>query len=370
MKIALVHDYLNQRGGAERVVATLHRMFPEAPVFTSLVDREATWEALATADIRPSWMQRLPGVSRHFKAYLPLYPGAFEAMDLRAYDLVISSSSAFAKSVVTRPDAFHLCYCHTPLRAAWDYERYVAREKLGLARLALPPVIRRIRDWDRRTAARPDLFVANARVVAERIRRCYGRASVVVPPPVEIARCRPGAPVGDYWLVLSRLIPYKRIDLAVEAFNRLGLPLVIIGDGPDRRALEAIARPNVVFLGYQDDAACADHLARCRGLVFPGVEDFGITPLEANASGRPVVAFRAGGALDTVVEGLNGVFFDDATPAALAAAVRRADAARWDPGVLQAHAATFSEDVFMARMRDLIARVAPRWSTVCASSTC
>ena len=357
MKVAIVHDYLNQRGGAERVVATLHRMFPQAPIFVSLLDRASLWPGLVGADIRPSWMQRLP--QRPFKAYLPLYPATFERLDLRAYDLVISSSSAFAKAVVTRPDAYHVCYCHTPLRCTWDFERYVARERLGPARLALPPVIRWLTAWDRRTAARPDLFLANSRVVAERIRTLYGRAALVLPPPVEVARCTPGGAPEDFYLVLSRLVAYKRIDLAVAAFNALGTPLVVIGDGPDREALQAMAGPHVRFLGFQPDAVAQDHLARCRGLIFPGEEDFGITPLEANAAGRPVVAFRGGGALDTVHDGHTGVFFDAPTPEALAAAVQRAETLAWDPATLRAHAEGFAEEVFMTRLRTILARLLP-----------
>ena len=358
MKIAIVHDYLNQLGGAERVVGPLHRMFPEAPIYTTIVDRDQLWPSLADADIRPTWMQRLPGLKRHFKRYLPLYPLAIERMDLRAYDLVISSSSAFAKAAITRRDAFHLCYCHTPLRCVWDYDRYVARENLGrLSRAALPPVIDRLRAWDLATAARPDLYVANSRAVADRIRRWYGRESVVLPPPVEVQRHRPGGRAADDYLIVSRLVPYKRIDLAVTAFTAAGLPLTVIGDGPDRPALEALAGPTVRFLGRLPDRAVAEHFARARALIFPGEEDFGITPLEANAAGRPVVAYRAGGALDTVVQDVTGCFFDSQTPEALLAAVRRSQALPWNPDTLRRHAESFSEAAFSERFFELLQRL-------------
>lgn len=360
MKVAIVHDYLNQPGGAERVVGVLHGMFPDAPIYTSILDRRSLWPSLRGADIRTSWMQRLPGIERHFKKYLPLYPRAIESFDLSGYDLVISSSSAFGKGAVAAPGAVHVCYCHTPMRFAWDYERYVEREAFGWAmRAALPPVIRRLRAWDLATASRPHVYAVNSTVVAERVRHCYGRESDVIPAPVDLARYAPSPVDDDFYLVVSRLNPYKRVDLVVDAFNRSGRLLVVIGDGPERPALEARARPNVRFLGRLPDAEVADHYARCRAVVFPGEEDFGIVPLEANASGRPVVAYRRGGVLDTVVDGRTGVFFDEQTPAALNDAVARAGVTAWDKRELHAHAESYGEDVFRARFYDLVRRALP-----------
>jgi len=359
-RVAIVHDYLNQAGGAERVVGTLHRMFPDAPIYTTLLDRDTLWPVLRDADVRTSWMQRLPGVRRHFRKYLPLYPRAIESLDLSAYDLVISSSSAWAKGAVVRPDAVHVCYCHTPMRFAWDYDRYVARERFGrLTRLALPPLIGRLRAWDERTASRPDVIVANSTAIAARVARCWGRDAEVVFPPVDVARPSAQAdPVrrGDFYLVVSRLAPYKRVDLAVEAFTRTGWRLVVVGDGPDRAALERIAGPTVRFMGRLDDGAVSRLYAACRGVIFPGEEDFGIVPLEANAAGRPVVAYRAGGALDTVVDGRTGVFFDATTPDSLAAAVERCDETPWDAAALRSHAARFGEEAFAARLEGVIGR--------------
>jgi glycosyltransferase involved in cell wall biosynthesis len=355
-----VHDYLNQSGGAERVLGALHRLFPDAPIFTTIVDRRVLWPDLRDADIRTSWMQRLPGVLRHFRRYLLCYPFAIESLELGEYDLVISSSSAFAKGVRTRTDAVHVCYCHNPMRFVWEYDRYVRRERLGwITRSVLPVAIRWLRRWDLRAAQRPTLLIANSSVVADRIRRYYGRASTVVFPPVTIAAGALPAGPGEYYLIVSRLNPYKRIDLAVDAFTRLGLPLVIVGDGPDRPELERRAGPNVRFRGALPDAELATCYARCRGLVLPGEEDFGLVPLEANGAGRPVVAFHAGGALDTVVSGRTGVFFHEQSVPALCDAVARCEATSWDPAVIRAHAQQFSEAVFAERLREVLRGLVP-----------
>lgn len=347
MRVAIVHDYLNQAGGAERVVVSLNRLFPEAPIFTTLLDLDRTWPELRGADIRASWMQRLPGVDKHFKAYLPLYPLAITQMDLSEFDLVISSSSAFAKAVRTRPDALHLCYCHTPMRCLWDYDRYVAREQLGpLTRALLPVAIRQLRRWDLATANRPDMYVANSSVVAQRIRSCYGQDAAVLPPPIEVHRYAPSPVQEDYYLVVSRLVPYKRVDLVVEAFNQLGRPLLVVGDGPDRPVLERMAGPRIRFLGKLPDETVARLFSRCQAFILPGEEDFGITPLEANATGRPVIAYGAGGALDTVVEGQTGILFRHASARSLIDAVRACERQPWNPAAIRRHAERFSEQAF------------------------
>jgi len=355
VKVAIVHDYLNQAGGAERVVGTLHTMFPEAPIFTTILDRGSLWEVLRDADIRTSWMQKLPLLKRHFKAYLLFYPGAIERFDLREFDLVISSSSAFGKAAITRKDAVHICYCHTPMRFVWDYERYMEREQYGSpVRAVLVPVLRRFRKWDVKTAVRPDCYVANSTVVADRIRRFYGRESIIVPPPVAVQRFTPVSEPEDFYLIVSRLNPYKRADLVVKAFNDLGRPLVIIGDGPDRAVLQRMAKPNIRFLGRLPDPEVASYYARCRALIFPGDEDFGIVPLEANAAGRPVIAFQAGGALDTVVDGETGIFFRELTPESLGNAVLRAEATPWDSAAIRRHAEDFAEPHFRERFMRVV----------------
>jgi glycosyltransferase involved in cell wall biosynthesis len=361
MKVALVHDYLNQAGGAERVLGVLHRMFPEAPIYTTILDRHALWPPLRDADIRTSWMQHLPGLRRHFKKYLPLYPRAVEGFDLRAYDLVISSSSAFAKGARVRPGAQHVCYCHTPMRFAWDFDRYIAREGFPPGtRLALLPIIRYLRRWDLTTKDRPHFYIANSSAVQQRIRTTYGRASEIVYPPVDTTRYVPSTTTENYYLVVARLNGYKRIDLAVEAFNALGCPLLIIGDGPQRARLQRIAGPTVHFAGRLSDGEVARHLARCRGLVFPGEEDFGIAPIEAALSGRPVVAFKAGGALDTVQDGCTGVFFEEASPRALIDAVHRCEDIAWDSTYLRTHGEQFSEQAFRSRIGVLLDGVVGR----------
>ena len=355
MKIAIVHDYLNQAGGAERVVGTLHTMFPGAPIFTTILDRNSLWDVLRDADIRTSWMQKLPLLKRHFKAYLLFYPGAIERFDLHEYDLVISSSSAFGKAAITRPGALHICYCHTPMRFVWDYERYMEREQYGSpVRAILVPVLRRFRTWDVKTASRPSLYVANSTVVADRIKRFYGRDSVIVPPPVAVQRFTPVDKAEDFYLIVSRLNPYKRVDLVVKAFNDLGRKLVIIGDGPDRAVLEKMARPNITFLGRLPDPQVADYYARCKALLFPGDEDFGIVPLEANAAGRPVIAYKAGGALDTVIDGETGIFFSELSPESLCAAVLRAEKTAWDSVAIRKHAEDYAEPRFRERFMRLV----------------
>ena len=350
MKVAIVHDYLNQAGGAERVVGVFHRMFPDAPIYTTILDRDRIWPDLRQADIRTTWMQRLPGLRAHFKKYLLFYPWAIESLDLRAYDVVLSSSSAFAKGARARPGAVHLCYCYTPMRFAWQHERYVARERIGrVSRLALAPAIAWLRRWDLRTAARPDQYIAISSVVAERIRRWYGRDSQVIPPPVDITRFGPSDGVDGYYLIVSRLNGYKRIDLAVEAFSRMGLPLFVVGDGPQRPELERRAGANIRFLGALPDSEVATLYARCQALVLPGEEDFGLTVIEANASGRPVVAFGAGGALDSVIDGVTGVLFEHQTIDSLIAAVHKCGRQVWRTEVLRRHAEDFGEEAFRSR---------------------
>ncbi len=355
-RVALVHDYLNQMGGAERVLLALHDLFPDAPIYTTIAAPARLVPRLRGLDIRVSFMQRLPGVLDHHQAYLPLYPLAVERMDLREYDLVLSDSSAFAKAAITRPGVPHLCYCHTPMRWAWDFADYAADEQIApVARAALPPVLARLRAWDRATARRVDHFMANSPVVAARIQACYDRAAVVVPPPVEVERFAVASQRGAYFLVLARLIPYKRLDLAVRACTELGLPLRIIGAGRDLARLQALAGPTVTFLGALPDAAVQAHLARCRALLFPGAEDFGIAAVEAQACGKPVIAYGAGGALTTVIPGHTGSLFPDQTVASLIAALQTFRDADFDPHAIRRHAETFATPRFQARVRRVVA---------------
>jgi glycosyltransferase involved in cell wall biosynthesis len=353
-RVAIVHDYLNQYGGAERVLEALHDLFPAAPVFTSIYDPAAMPAHFRAWDIRTSWMQQLPAWRKLFRAYFLLYPSAFESFDLNGFDLIISSSSAFAKGIIPPPGARHICYCHTPMRFAWRTDDYTAREGFGaLIRAALSILLSRVRLWDVVSAQRVDRYIANSHTVAARIRRYYGRAAVVIAPPVDLPPFTP-APAEDFYLTGGRLVPYKRIDLAAEACTRLRLPLKVFGDGRDRAALQAIAGPTVEFLGRIDDATRRDLFARCRAFLFPGEEDFGITPLEAMAAGRPVIAYAAGGALDTIVDGVTGRFFYEQSAGALAAAIGMARGEGYDPQVIRRHAEQFSRERFLAQMRAAI----------------
>ena len=355
--LALVHDWLNQIGGAEDVLETLVEMFPRAPIYTSIYWPEVMPPAYREWDIRTTWMDRLPGIYRHHQPYLPLYPLAFSQLDLSGYDLVLSNKSGFCHTVRSG-DATHVCYCLTTTRYVWDFDAYAAREAIPpLVRGALRPLVALLRRWDWRAAQRVDHFVAISHAVQERIRRYYGRESALIYPPVETSRFHTSAVQDDYYLIVSRLIPYKRIDIAVRAFNLLGLPLVIAGDGRDREPLEELAGPNVTFLGRVPGAELSDLFARCRAYVLPGVEDFSITPVQAQAAGRPVIAFAAGGALDTVVEGQTGCFFPTQTPESLAQAVREFDPETIDPQDCVRNAARFDSGVFKRELSRFIARV-------------
>ena len=337
------------------MLEVIHAMYPEAPVYTSILRPEALPSAYRDWDIRPSFLNRVPGANRRHQWLLPFYPYAVEHMDLSGYDLVLSVSSAFAHGVTTRRSAVHICYCLTPARFLWDYDTYVAREDLGrAARWLLPWLISRLRIWDRQAAQRVHSFVAISAVVQARIRRCYERDADIIYPPTDVQRCRLSHDRGEYFLIISRLVPYKRIDIAVQAFNQLGLPLVIIGDGRDRPALEALARPNVRFLGRLTDQDAGRYLTECRAFVFPGEEDFGIAPLEAQAAGRPVIAYAAGGALETITDGVNGAFFNEQTPASLAAAVQRFGRTRFDPLAIRQSALRFDRTVFERRLAEFI----------------
>ncbi len=355
MRVALVHDYLNQYGGAERVLEALHDLYPSAPVYTSLYDPAAMPAAMRQWDIRTSFMQQFPAWRRYFRHYFLFYPTAFESFDLSAYDLIISSSSAYAKGIIPAPHAKHICYCHTPMRFAWRTHDYVEREAIaGPQAAVLPMLLTYVRQWDVITAGRVDQFVANSHEVAGRIRRYYQREATIIPPPVDLPPFT-AQPAADWYLAGGRLVPYKRLELVVEAFNHLKLPLKIFGDGRDRATLEAMAAPNIEFLGWVDEATRLDLFARCRAFLFPGAEDFGITPLEAMAAGKPVVAYAAGGALDTVVDGVTGRFFRQQTAAAVAAAVAASRYDEYDPHAIRRHAEQFGRAVFMQRIQAAIA---------------
>lgn len=362
LKLAFIVSWLNQYGGAERVLEAAHALFPDAPVYTSMYDPDAMPRAYRSWDIRVSFMNRLPLVYRRHQLFLPLYRYAFESFDLSEYDAILSITSAFAHGVNKASHARHICYCLTPARFLWQYDDYVENEAVNnTARVFLPSLISSLREWDRRAAAQVDEFIAISHKVQQRIRQWYGRDACLIYPPVDVSsfQIAPPKDVGDYFLIISRLIPYKRIDLAVDAFTRAGLPLLIAGDGRDRQRLEARAGANVKFLGRVSDRERLDLMARCRAFVFPGEEDFGITPLEANAAGRPVIAYAGGGALDTVIEGMNGVLFREPSAEALAECLRSFDASNFDPGQIRRHAEQFDTSVFQHALRGRILQASP-----------
>jgi len=359
-KIALVHDYFIQMGGAERVAAAMHESFPAAPMYTTVALPHRLPKELRGADIRTSPMQLLPGMEQRFRQYFMLYPFAVEHFDLSEYDLIFSSSSGYAKGVRRRANAIHVCYCHTPMRWAWRYDDYVAREKFGrVTRSLLPLSLWGLRKWDLRAAQRPNYYIANSRLVARRIKEIYGREAFVIPPPIDVDRFEMSPHVDDYYLVLSRLVPYKRIDLAIEACKRLDRRLVIIGDGPDRARLEKLAGPKTEFLGRQPDSRVSHYASRCRALLFTGEEDFGMVPLEVNAAGRPVIAFRGGGAMETVIDGVTGIFFDKPTSASLEDAIEEFESRLWHQQTLRKHAEKFDRSVFAFRVLQFLGSVAP-----------
>lgn len=353
-RVALVHDWLNQRGGAEDVLESLVGMFPQSPIFTSMYWRRGMPSAYRSWRVQTTWMDHLPGIYRHHQPYLPLYPLAFSALDLSDYDVVLSNKSGFCHGVRT-DDALHICYCLAPTRYVWDYEAYAAREALpALFKAALRPLMALLRRWDHQAAQRVDHFIAISREIEERIRRYYEREATVIHPPVQTKRFHPRSEVDNYYLIVSRLIPYKRIDLAVRAFNQLERPLLIAGDGRDRESLEALAGPNITFLGYVPDEELPELFAGCQAYVLPGVEDFCIAPVQAQAAGRPVIAYGAGGALDTVIEGVTGAFFRDQTPEALAETVRTFNTEAIDPDACCANAEKFDVSVFRDKLSEFI----------------
>jgi glycosyltransferase involved in cell wall biosynthesis len=358
--VALAHDYLNQDGGAERVVEQFHALFPQAPLFVSIYDRAGMPAAYREWDVRPSFMQHLPGVMRHHQPYLPLYPLAMAQFDLSGYPLILSSSSAFGKGVRVPPGALHVCYCHAPMRFAWNYDAYAAREGFGkVVGVGLRPLIAGMRRWDRATADRVDHFIANSRTVANRIATFYERDATVIYPPVETERYGPPDDTPEepepFFFIVTRLVPYKRLDLAVRAATALGVRLEIAGAGRDREALEAIAGPTVRFLGRISDAEKREKYARCTAALFPAEDDFGIAQVEAQAAGRPVVACGRGGALESVRDGVTGVLFPEQTVEAMMDAMRRVQAMRWDRTAIIAHARQFDAALFRARITDFLA---------------
>jgi glycosyltransferase involved in cell wall biosynthesis len=354
MNVALVHDWLNQRGGAEDVLETLVSQFPESPVYTSLYEPKVMPESWQEWDIRTSFINRLPMAKRRQQLYLPFYPMAFEQFDFKQFDLVISNKSGFCHGIVTEPSTMHICYCLTPTRYVWRYQQYAERERISpLARMILPPILVYLRAWDRAAAERVDHFIAISDAVRRRIAKVYRRESTIIYPPVDTSRFEPSATVDDYYLIVGRLVPYRRVDVLIEAFNQMGKPLLIAGSGRDRQRLEELAGPTITFLGYVPDGDLPDLFARCQAFLFPGEEDFGIAPIQAMAAGRPVIAYAAGGAVETVIPGC-GVLFAEQSVAAIIEAVENFDTSNVDSAAIRSHSMKFDTTTFNEQLSNFV----------------
>jgi glycosyltransferase involved in cell wall biosynthesis len=363
LKVAIVHDFLTYWGGAEQVLRSLHNLYPEAPIYTLLYDKSMDGY-FPDARIRVSFLGKLPSwLKKRKKLLLPLMPTAAETFDLSGFDLVISSSSSFAKGVIVRPRTLHISYCHAPTRFLWDwYRNYLEESRIGaLGKLIVVPILHVMRIWDRSASERVDHYVANSENTARKIKKFYGRPSAVIYPPVDYARFSamkdlPATAEKDYYLIVSRLSPYKKIDVAINAFNKLGLPLVIIGTGGDLERLEKMAEGNIKFLGFQDEKHLAAYYRNAKAVIFPGEDDFGITIVEAMSFGVPVLAYGRGGALETVLPGKTGELFDSEVPEILADGIRRMNRnmEKYDAAEIKAFAGKFSRENFEKKFKEFV----------------
>ncbi|XOU94739.1 MAG: glycosyltransferase [Candidatus Kerfeldbacteria bacterium] len=356
MKIGLVHDHLNQLGGAERVLKTFCEMYPKSPVHTLIYDQKNTQDVFKDYKVIESFISKMPFARKKFRWYLPLMVPATEGYNLSGYDVLLSDSSGMAKGIITDPRSLHICYCHTPTRYLWS-DHNVIIDKLERNRIIgrLSQLYRSyLRIWDRQAADRVDKFIANSKYVAQRIKKYYKRDSVVIHPPVDISRFKISNEVKDYFLIISRLRPYKKVDLAIQAFNKLGLPLYIIGTGEEENRLKEMAGPHIKFLGNVSDEKAVEYLSQCQAFIHPQEEDFGITPVEAMACGRPVIAYGIGGALETVINGKTGVHFDEQSWEALADTVIHFKSSDYNPEEIRRHAESFDVEHFKSKINAFI----------------
>lgn len=363
MQIALVHDFLTRLGGAERVLATLAEMFPKAPIYTLLYDESKVGSVFPRLKIIPSRLQHLPFILRKNHRYLlPLMPRVVEEWDFSKFDLVISGNSAFTHGIITPTKTHHLSYFHSPMRFAWDWtHEYMKEQGVGpLRRLAIAHLLKKIRMWDQAVADRADTIIANSKNVQHRIKKYYRRGSTVIYPPVDLSRFKISRSSENFFLIISTLTPYKRIDLAVQLFNKIQRRLVIIGDGPQRKYLESIAGDTIDFLGFKDDAAVSEYLRNCRALIFPGEEDFGITPIEAMACGKPVLAYGEGGVRESVASGVTGEFFAEPTVAAMEDGLARIIKGTYSPLACRKQAQKFSKEIFVDRMEETVKKASKK----------
>ncbi|HEX4029453.1 MAG TPA: glycosyltransferase [Terracidiphilus sp.] len=356
--IALFQDYLAQYGGAERVTEAIHQTLPNADLHTTLSVPEKMSDYLRNVKTTTTWMQHLPAKGKLYRHYFLFYPFAVESAHLQDYDLVVSSCCGYAKGVRRGPNAVHVCYCHNPMRWVWRFPEYMARENFNApTKFILRSLVQGLRRWEVQAAHRPDYFIANSHIVARRLKAAFGVDAAVIEPPIETSRFWISKNIEDYYLVLSRLVSYKRIDLAVQACTRTGRRLLVIGDGPDRERLKAMAGPTVTFLGRRPDSEVTRYASRCRALIFPGEEDFGMAPLEINAAGRPVVAYGAGGATETVIAAVNGILFREQSVDAVIDALEQSELRMWDPVAIRQIAQRYDIRLFQRRILDFLSNV-------------
>ncbi|MBU1255343.1 glycosyltransferase [Patescibacteria group bacterium] len=356
MKVALVHDYLNQYGGAERVLEAFCQVFPDAPIYTLLYDKNRTGFAFEDRQIHTSFLQKVPLVKSHHRPFLMLMPLAIEQFDFSEYDLVLSDSASYAKGVITSPNTFHICYCHTPIRYAWDdSHKYI--EEFGYSRIIrkiIPFFMNYIRVWDEQAAGRVNKFIANSNFVSDRISKYYHRESEVIHPPVKTNLFYSVKKPDNYFLMVGRFLSYKKFDLAIDAFNQLGWPLKIIGDGPDKKKLMKRAGENIEFVGLVSDDKLKDYYAHCQAFIFPQEEDFGIVSVEAMASGRPVIAFEKGGALEIIQSGITGLFFKEQTIDSLINALKKFKTIDFNSEIIRQEALKFDQERFKEKIKKFI----------------
>jgi len=365
MKTAIVHDWLTGMRGGEKVLAAILELYAEADLFTLIHNSGSVSEEIEKHKIHTSFIDRLPFKGQHYRYYLPLFPTAIELFDFKEYDLIISTSHCVAKGVRTPPNTLHISYIHSPMRYVWDmYEEYFGSDKLNFfTRMMIPPIANYLRTWDVTSSNRVDHFIANSQHVANRISKYYRRSATVIHPPVETIHNQDHHPKTkeDYYLIVSALVPYKRIDLAISAFNMTGKELIIIGDGPDKGSLKKLANKNIKFFDWLSTDELAGYYAKSKALIFPGEEDFGMVPVETQTYGRPVIAYGKGGALETVIgfndkdrEHCTGIFFDEQTTDKLIMAIDKSETIQWNHSFIQEHARKFSKDIFKKRMADFI----------------
>lgn len=353
-KVAIVCDWLTNMGGAEKVIHNLHRQFPDAPIYTTLYDPKRM-KGFEEAEIRTSFLQKIPMAQKKHPLFLNWMPMAVESFNLNEFDIVISSSHSVAKGIITKPETMHVSYCHTPMRYAWEHWEldYRLRKVPKFLHNSIIKKIHKLRIWDRLTADRVDHFLVNSSFVEKRVNKYYRKPATVMHPPVETTGLQTGS-AGDFYLMVGRHIGYKRFDLVIETFNKNGQKLLIAGTGPESSKLKSLAKGNIEFLGRVDDQKLKELYRTCKALIFPQLEDFGITPVECMASGRPVIAFGQGGARDTIQEGVSGMFFDQQTPESLSKSLEKFESMSWNSTAIQEHSQKFSEQAFQNHLQEFL----------------